>query len=181
MAVTSTLLTVADFMSLPDHANRWRQELHHGELFEMPPVKLVHTRIQSLVVRALNELLFPEFEAFNEFPFRPLPEYEVWTADIAVVDKALADSMPSDGYFTGTPPIVIEVLSPSNTASEMLDRERICLANGGREFWLIDPKHRTVKVTTAQGLTRSYSGSDTIPLDAVRPGLSLLAARIFPE
>ena len=69
----------------------------------------------------------------------------------AVVDRERDQSTADDDYFRGVPEIVIEVLSPSNTAPEMLEREAICLRHGGREFWRCDPVQRTVKVTTAEG------------------------------
>jgi len=43
----------------------------------------------------------------------------------------------TDRYFEGAPEIVIEVLSPSNTAAEMMDKEQLCLENGAKEFWAL--------------------------------------------
>ena len=62
------------------------------------------------------------------------------------------------------PDIVIEVLSPSNTASEMLDKEQICLENGAREFWVVDPVRRQVKVSGADAHAATYKTGQSIPL-----------------
>ncbi len=59
--------------------------------------------------------------------------------------------LSDDDYFRGVPEIVIEVLSPSNTASEMTAREEICLRRGGQEFWLVDPVRESVRVVRADG------------------------------
>ena len=164
MATLARLLTVQDFMALPRPASRTRQELHHGELVEMPPVKHLHTRAQRLLMEALRHALHQQFLVEKEFPFRPLPQYEAWIADVAVVDRQRDQSTADDDYFRGVPEIVIEVLSPSNTVPEMLEREAICLRHGGREFWLCDPVQRTVKVTTAEGQSRIYGVGEILPL-----------------
>lgn len=152
MAVTSAVLSVGEFARLPLPAGGVRQELHHGELVEWPPVRKLHTKLQKRLVSLLEARLIPaEYGVDKEFPFRPAPEYEVWVADVALFSLALWEQTEDDDYFCGVPAIVIEVLSPSNTASETLEREEICLRQGGREFWLVDPQRESVKVIRADG------------------------------
>ena len=57
MAVVSNLLSVAEFAGLPQRSGGIRQELRHGELFESPPVKMLHTRIQQRLVSLLKAVL----------------------------------------------------------------------------------------------------------------------------
>jgi Uma2 family endonuclease len=78
-------------------------------------------------------------------------EYQVWVADVAVFSLSHWKETSDDDYFRGVPKIVIEVLSPSNTASEMMAREEICLLHGRQEFWLVDPVRESVKVVNAGG------------------------------
>ncbi len=152
MAVTSGLLSVADFMRLPQSSQGARQELHHGQLAEMPPVKKLHTKLQRRLITLLSNALDPSQHGVDkEFPFRPAPEYEVWVADVAVFNLSLWEQTPDDDYFGGVPEIVIEVLSPSNSASEMMEREELCLRHGGHEFWLVDPERESVKVIRVDG------------------------------
>lgn len=80
---------------------------------------------------------------------------------MALISLATWKQTPRDDYYRGVQPIVIEVLSPSNTAAEMLDREAVCLGNGGREFWLIDPERRTVRVAGGDGMSK-VSGPDGV-------------------
>ena len=98
----------------------------------------------------------------KEFPFRPAPEYEVWVADVALFSLALWEQTADDDYFRGVPAIVIEVLSPSNSASEMLEREEICLRHGGREFWLVDPGRASIKVIRADGHSSVHDAESVI-------------------
>jgi Uma2 family endonuclease len=47
MSVTRVLPSVDEFVRLPQPAGGIRQELHHGELVESPPVAALHTMIQK--------------------------------------------------------------------------------------------------------------------------------------
>jgi Uma2 family endonuclease len=64
----------------------------------------------------------------------------------------------------GAPDVVVEILSPSNTAAETLDKRNICLENGSREFWIVDADHRQVEVSTPDGHTITPKSGQEIPL-----------------
>jgi hypothetical protein len=36
----------------------------------------------------------------------------------------------------GAPDLVVEILDPSNSATEIYDKEKLCLENGAKEFWV---------------------------------------------
>jgi len=178
MAVTSAALSVDEFARLPQPAGGVRQELHHGELVELPPVKMLHTKLQRRLVSLLAARLNPvEHGVDKEFPFRPAPEYEVWVADVALFSVALCDQAADDDYFRGVPAIVIEVLSPSKSASETIEREQICLRHGGEEFWLVDPHRESVKVIRADGYSNVYDSAAAIESRAL--GAAIAVRDIF--
>ncbi len=157
MAILTGMLSVAEFARLPQPEGGVRQELHHGELLELPPVKILHLMLQMRLVSLVRTLCdLSVYGVTTEFPFRPVPGFDVRVADVALFRLAYASRTLHNDYFSGVPEIVIEVLSPSNTASEMLDRETICLRNGGKEFWLVDPNRKTVKVVRADGYSQVY-------------------------
>lgn len=64
----------------------------------------------------------------------------------------------------GAPDLVIEVLSPSNTASEMYEREKLCLEHGAQEFWVVDPERCQVKISTTDGRTVTWRSGQEILL-----------------
>ena len=150
------------FGGLPDSDGRY--ELRHGELIKLPPPKHVHFRIQHNLRRALEKAAGDTGEVGTEFGFRPKPEHEYWIADVAFISRERWLSIPDDGNLQGVPEIVIEVLSPSNTASEILDKEQTCLENGGREFWVVDPLRSQVKISTPDGHSVTYKSGQAIPL-----------------
>ncbi len=99
-----------------------------------------------------------------EVAFRPLPEHELWVADVAYLFSERFRQADPEDNITGAPDLVVEVLSPSNSAAEMYDKEQTCLANGSKEFWVVDPERRRVKVTTDEGRTMTWGAGQEIPL-----------------
>jgi len=157
---TSRPVTFAELELMPD-APDGRYELRHGELVKVPPPEFPHFRIQRRL-RKLLESAAPAVVAEIEFAFRALREYEYRIADVACVSK---DRWEKTGrYFDGVPDIVIEVLSLSNTVSEMFDKEQLCLENGAKEFWVVDPVRRQVKISTSDGKTMTFREGQSIPL-----------------
>ena len=63
--------------------------------------------------------------------------------------------------------MVIEVHSPFNTASEIFDKEKLCLENGAPEFWVVDPGRRQVKVSTPRGHTITYKTGQAMTLEVL--------------
>ena len=176
MSVDAGLTTFAEFEKFPDPV-AGHYELHHGQVVLMPPRKKVHMQIQQVLFDLLSPLLGGLGFLTIEFAFRPAPEYEAWQCGIGF---ALQDRWDKDDheYFLGAPDLVIEVLSASNTMDEILERQAICLANGCRAFWTVDPKRRTVMLTNPSGVTVTYTASSSVPLPDPLPG-SIEVAEIF--
>lgn len=164
MAATTHLMTVQEFRRLPEAHGPVYHELRHGELVTVTRPKLKH----SLIQRNLRELLGRHMESASyvdtEVAFRPLPEHELWVADVAYVSAERFQQADPEDNIRGAPELVIEVLSPSNTAVEIYEKERICLANGAREFWVVDPDRCQVKVTAPDGRTVTWQSGHEIPL-----------------
>ncbi|MEP7352573.1 MAG: Uma2 family endonuclease [Acidobacteriota bacterium] len=164
MASTPTqLMTFAEFEQLPDPRGG-KYELRHGELIFMAPPKQGHRRIERSIEGLLTSAAGPAWVAVAELGFQPEREHEYRIADVALVSQLRWDAADPNGYYQGSPDLVIEVLSPSNTASEMADRRDLCLRTGAREFWLVDPDRRTVDVSTPDGHTLTHRSGSNIPL-----------------
>jgi Uma2 family endonuclease len=158
---TTKLMTFAEFEQLPDPPGH-RYELHHGVLVKVPFPQFPHVRAQRQLRRLLESAAGNAGVVHTEMPYRPLPEREGWCADVAYMRTERWDSI--NRYLMGAPDLVVEILSPSNTAAEMLDKRNICLENGSREFWVVDTDHRQVEVSTPDGHTITYKSGQEIPL-----------------
>jgi len=170
-------MTVEQVRALPDPPGG-RYELHHGELVKVSFPKRRHWRVQQRLVELLKAAAGNRGVVGPEFPFRPLPEYEFWGADVALVTHERDDRTDLDENLLGVPEVVIEILSPSNTVAEMNDKKATCLENGCVEFWLVDPKRRTVEITDRKFATVMYREGDQIPL-AVLGDVKMSVAEIF--
>ena len=139
--------------------------------------KMRHAKIQSRLV----QLLRPKAEHLgvveSEVAFRALPEYDLRGADVAFVSRQRWDTTPDDDNLRGSPEIVIEVLSPSNTKAEIREKAALYLSTGAQEFWIVDPKRRTVTVTRSEGEAGVFSPGERLPLSMF--GGDLEVAQIF--
>ena len=157
-------MTIAEFRQLPADSGPVYHELHHGELVTVTRPKLKHSLIQRILRRLLEQVAESGSLVEVELAFRPLPEHELWVADVAYLcAEKFREADPEDNI-RGVPELVIEVLSPSNTAAEIYEKEQICLANGAQQFWVVDADRRQVKVSTPDGHTITYQSGQEIPL-----------------
>jgi Uma2 family endonuclease len=171
-------MTVEEFLQLPE-TEPYYSELHRGELVQVTRPTKEHRVVQKRLERYLFAIATGSFWVEDEFAFRPLPEHELRVADVGAVTMERWDNVPMNAVLQGTPELVIEVLSPSNTAGQINDKERLCLKTGCREFWVVDPKLRQVKVSTPDGITRTYEAGQEIPLNLFGTG-TLPVNEIFP-
>jgi Uma2 family endonuclease len=157
-------MTVEEFRKLPEDQGPVYHELRHGELVPVTRPKLKHSLIQGHLCDYLKRISPLGSYTQIEIAFRPLAEHELWVADVAHLSAARFQQADPEDNFHGAPDMVIEVLSPSNTVAEMYDREKLCLENGAKEFWVVDPDRSQVKVSTPDGKTLTWREGQEIPL-----------------
>jgi Uma2 family endonuclease len=178
MATTTHLMTVEEFRKLPEDSGPVCHELRHGEPVTVTRPKYKHYTIQRRIRYLLAQSAPPGGLVDIEFAFRPLSEHELRVADVAYVCAEREQAIDPDDNLRGAPDIVIEILSPSNSAAEIYDKEKLCLENGAKEFWVADPDRCQVKVSTADGHTITYQTGQEIPL-ALFGGAKVAVDAIF--
>ena len=149
-------------------------ELHHGELVFMTYPLRQHKDLQRRLRKMLEPIAEPHgFLVDTEYPYRPLPESEVWAADVACLPQSRNDG--AEEWLMGSPELVIEVKSPSNTRDELSDKAMTTLAGDGAvEFWIVDPKTTSVAVYTKTSGVHVYRAPQAVPVP-------ILADRIYLE
>ena len=113
----------------------------HGKII-MSPAHKQHSKLQTKIQRLLMRLL-PQGD--------PLPECAVETtegtrvADVAwISEERWASLNPDEASCSRSPEICVEILSPTNTAEEMLGtperpgKRELYFQAGAREFWMCD-------------------------------------------
>jgi len=177
-SLVHSLVTWTEFLRLPERPeNGIRYELHDGEVIQVPPPRPRHIKLQKRIERLLENLAGDRGVVTSEFPYRPVLNLQHWAADVAYVPKQDWDSLPPDSYPIYAPPLIIEVLSPSNTPAKLNRQRIVALSAGTQEFWVVDSEKRTVQVTDLRATKTSASGT-AIPL-AMFGGLTLTVDEIF--
>jgi len=160
MAATTGLLTVEEFLNLPD-PKEGHIELHHGEVVVVPPPKWGHQRLQGRLSMLLEGVAGEGYVVRVQMVFQPTPEHEVWVSDVGCVTRERDAATGDDEYIMGAPELIIEVLSPSDRVDEINDKMSTYMTNGCRSFWTVDDKCKLVSVTEGD-VTRHYGQSDSI-------------------
>jgi Uma2 family endonuclease len=162
--VTPTrLMTFAEFEQLPTPKDG-RLELRNGEVVKLPPPKLKHVIVQENLRGLLKQAAGDAGSVYVEIGFQAFLDGNYRIADVAFVPTDRLKSQDPEGYFRGAPDLVIEVLSPSNTAAEMREKKKLCLENGAIQFWIADTDLREVEVCTRDGRSITYKSGQEIPL-----------------
>jgi Uma2 family endonuclease len=81
----------------------------------------------------------------------------------------------------GAPDLVVEVLSPSNTADEYIRKFNLYMKAGVREYWIVAPESKTVQsfVLRDGAYTGTVYDSGAALPSAVLEGLSITLADVF--
>jgi Uma2 family endonuclease len=151
---TKTLLTVEDFVRLPESVGTQdvRYELVEGELVTMSPGMLPHNLIRDTVLVILKTFVVSRNlgVAVSEQAFQLSPN-TVRVPDIAFVraGRQLATDRPIEG----APDLAIEVIFPSNSPREIDRRVSDYFAAGCRRVWLLYPEHRELYIHGLAGVT----------------------------
>lgn len=156
-------ITVEEYERIPNPPDGW-YELHHGELVLVTRPVRQHWDLQ----RRLRKLLEPMAEPMGyiadiEYAYRPLPDNEVWGADVICISGARHAAVAK--WLDGSPELVIEVKSPSNSNAELNDKAMTTLAGtGASEFWIVDPVWKSVTVISKSSGRFVYDGNAAVPV-----------------
>lgn len=73
---------------------------------------------------------------------------DIKTPDVMQPDLLIAcdteETVNENGRYMGTPTLVVEILSKSTRSKDMVDKLNTYMISGVKEFWVIDPKKKTV-------------------------------------
>jgi len=116
--------------------------------------------------------------AAQEFPYRPALNLQFWRADVAYLPAADWERMKVDEYPVYAPPLIIEILSPSNRPGG-IDRQRICAFSAGtQEFWVVDTAKQCVEVSMPGQRSRVYHVGEHLPVRTL-PGAVFPVQMLF--
>jgi len=180
MATVAQTLTLEEFLALPDGTAR--QELNGGELVEMPPGTHGHSQVLHAFLFRLYEAAKKEgrFEARSETAYlvsADPPTVRVPDVSLVAVDRLRA--APPNAYIEGAPEVAIEVVSPSDTATDLNEKTRQYLSSGCWAVIVAYPKTKEVHVHRTGEPTEILGGDDALEIASALPGWSVRVGDLF--
>jgi Uma2 family endonuclease len=176
MGATTTLVTVQEFMRLPEPDGQ-RIELIGGDVVTMGRGGFSHEAVKKNIIRALVLWLAQNStaEVWSETTFQ-IDELNSPIPDVSVLfpGRAPADST---GWIQGAPEIAIEVVS-SESAATLEKKIELYLAHGGKSVWVVFPEQRVVRIFGARGLSRMFDQHQTLE-DPTLPGFTIPVSALF--
>lgn len=179
----TSLMTADELLRMPDDG--YRRELIAGVLYTMSPDDIDHGFLGDNVHFALSAFARARkigrvFENVG-FILQDHP-VTVLAPDVAFITRG--NIPPRDqrtGFVRGRPGLAVEVLSPSNGASEISRKTRIYLTFGVRLVWIVDPESRTVAVHSPDRTSVTLIEGDILSGGDVLPGFSMPVTDVFAE
>jgi Uma2 family endonuclease len=102
--------------------------------------------------------------------------------DVSFVNMGrLPDETPSDAYDRLAPDLAVEVVSPTDTISELDEKIEEYLTAGVRLVWVVHPDVQRVDVYRLDGSTAILRTNDELNGENVVPGFRCQVADLFPK
>ena len=156
------LITLEQYEGLPEDK---RVEVFDGVIYDMASPSQIHQTISMELSTLINTYIKKKKGSCRVFhaPFdvklsdRPLT---IVQPDIMVIcDKDKLDG----NRCNGAPDFIIEIVSPSNAADDYIKKLYYYKNAGVREYWIVDPRRKTVTVNYFEGNLLSIQ----YPFDAI--------------
>ena len=177
-------VTLQEYAALPQHP---RYELVKGVLIEQMGASDEHEETVALVIWRLSSHVYPS---------RLGKVYGSNRGYVTVPDSPASSRMPDVSFlsaeragqpdlfgmlYDGSPDLAVEVLSASNTESEIAQKTAEYLAAGGKAVWIVDIYARTLTIHSGDAPPQSLSDGDTVSGAEALPGFSCPVAALLPS
>lgn len=183
MTQTGIRMTADELARLPDTGRR--RELIEGELHDMAPAGGEHGLVSIEAAYHLRAFIdaHPEtggavFAAETGFRLARDPD-TVRAPDVAYVARERLARARVAGYPELAPDLVVEVVSPNDTAAAVQRKVADWLRAGARLVWVLYPATRTATVFQADGSARMLGTGDDLTGERVLPGFRCRLGDLF--
>lgn len=167
-------LSLDDFLKLPE--TEPASEFMNGVITQKPMPTGKHGTLQFEIASAINQRTKPQKLAYA------IPELRCTFAGRSIVPDIVVtrwENLPRDkdgkiaNYFRQYPDWMIEILSPAQSHSLVMEKILFCLKNGTEMGWIVDPNSEAVTVFSpgklpSVHLAKKIKGSKDEPLPMIR-------------
>ena len=176
---TTTRLTFEEFQKLPEREGTI-YELDEGELLLEASLAPRHNLARQRIAMRLIQFVESRHLGIvvEEMDFRLAPD-TVRNPDVAFitaehVKKIDLDRSPVDG----APAFAVEVISPSNSAHDIMKKTQQYLQAGCRLVWIVYPTLRLVEIHSQSG-SRQIREPEPLQAEDLFPGFLLSLTYVF--
>jgi len=178
-----TDFTFADYKDLKLNEGE-RFEIIRGSAFAMPAPNAGHQAVLAALAAQFSDFLEDKPHKAYPAPYDVRLFYKEDESDDTILQPDIAvvcdEKKRGQEGCRGAPDLVVEILSPLNTAIEMERKLNLYREAGVREYWVLDPENLSLTVYCFRetGHVYSYKNTATVPV-AVLPGLNIELERVF--
>ncbi len=165
MVAGTQSLTLTEFLQLPE--TQPASELINGEIQQKPMPQGEHSVLQECLCTRVNEVAKAAQVAYAFPELRCVLNGNVVVSDISVfrwerIPRGEAGRVAN--RFEIAPDWVIEILSPEQSQTKVLEKLLLCAEYGTEVGWLIDPAEESVLVVLAQQRLQVLRSGKTLPV-----------------
>jgi Uma2 family endonuclease len=163
-----------------------RHELVRGELRTMTPAGFEHGDVSASLCASLhnhvrNTGLGKVVEGQTGFLLTSSPD-TVRCPDVGFVSREHIEAgVSTKGYWRGAPDLAAEVVSPSDSFTEVKEKVREWLDAGTRMVLVLEPDDRSVTLYRSRDRARTLGRDDVIDGEDVVPGWRCEVRSLFPD
>ncbi len=172
-------LTLEAFLKLPE--TKPASELIHGQIIQKPMPQGEHSTLQGELVTTINAVAKAQRIAIAYPELRCTFGGASVIPDVAVFRWQRIPRSPGGrvaNRFDLHPDWVIEILSPDQSQTKVLENLLHCSQNGTELGWLLDTSDESILVVFPESRVRFYRGAELLPvLEGIT--LSLSPTEIF--
>jgi Uma2 family endonuclease len=178
VAVQERLLTADEFEKLPNDGKKY--ELVRGALVEVCRPTGPHGELQSVVSADFIGYLRKNKigRCTTESGFRLSPD-TVRGPDVAFTSFERIEKFPTTGMIPAVPDLVVEIVSPEDTAGEIQDKVHQYLEAGTKIVWVFYIDAKAVHIFTPDGEPRVVGIDGVLDGENVMPGFRLSLREVF--
>ena len=178
----SKLVTAEELLHMPDDG--WRYELLEGRLVKMAPAGRVHGKYAAHVGASMwqhvaGHQLGEVSAAETGFILATGPD-TVRAPDAAFVSRErIEEAEETPGYWPFPPDLAVEVISPSDTYTEVESKVFQWLDAGAKAVVVVDPRRKSVTVYRSRSDITVLTGDDVLEVEGVIPGWTMPLQELF--